>query len=66
MVSAILILVFVVSGLLVARFVREVRSDAAYLEAHRAKKSEQLVKKINIRAQIARKNVSKEWTGADL
>jgi len=56
----------VVLAIRVARFIRDARADAAYLEAHYARKAVDSVYKRNIRAKIARKNLTKEWTGADL
>lgn len=63
--------VLIVFGLIVlvvrvARFIRDTRETASYLDAHYAKKAADSVYKRNIRARVARKNLNKEWTGADL
>lgn len=66
MLKALIVLGLIVLVVRVARFIRDVRADAAYLERHHAKKAVDTVYKRNIRARVARKNLNKEWTGADL
>ena len=66
MLKALIVLGLIVLAIRVARFIRDARADAAYLEAHRARKAADSVYKRNIRARVSRKNLNKEWTGADL
>lgn len=66
MLNALIVLGLIVLVVRVARFIRDVRADAAYLERHHAKKAVDTVYKRNIRARVARKNLNKEWSGEDL
>lgn len=66
MFKALVVLGLIVLAIRVARFIRDVRADAAYLEAHRTKKEVDSVYKRNIRARAYRKKLYKEWTGGDL
>ena len=66
MMKALIVLGLIVVVVRVAHFIRAARADAAYLDAHRARKAADSVYKRNIRARVARKNLNKEWTGADL